>query len=83
MLMPLRKTEVKQGLLNMGKGRVSDHKHTEIWVLSFTCIGGGISVKGGSYLDYLISGSFLNDINSKGDSTEVWRPGEGNHTPDG
>ena len=54
MLMPLRKIpEVKQGLLNMGKGQRSDHKHTEIWGSVFTCIGGGISVKGGSYLDYL------------------------------
>ena len=54
MLMPSRKiTEVKQGLLNMEKGPRSDHKHTEIWGSVFTRVGGGTSVKGGSYLDYL------------------------------
>ena len=54
--MPSRKiTEVKQELelANVEKGQRSDHQHTEIWGSVFTHVGGGMSVKGGSYVDYL------------------------------
>ena len=79
--MPSRKiTEVKQELANVEKEQRSDHQHTEIWWIrslsSHVLVEACLSREGPTWTTW-ISGSFLNDTDSKRDSIEVWRPGEG------
>lgn len=72
MLMPSRKiTEVKQGLVNVEKGQGLTTSTQRSGVLSsHVSVEACLSREGPTWTTW-ISGSFLNDIKSKGDSTEL------------